>query len=249
MSITRDVDSEPILPELITILIIDDQEDAHQLIKLSLKHIEPRGMKIRLLQAYNRRKAEQLVQQEPDIHLALLDARMPGGPGSDGRWLIPALIERRILVIPFTVFDDAASAMQELLGVPPLAKWADPEEIGQNLTVAVARRFSAGFTQQPGPWLTFLAQEGSVAPDGSLDAPTPGALDLSPSEIAILLCEGEDKTLEVIAQELRLSPSTVYGHRSRLMRKLGVTTNPALRRWARQYFRELEQLARKRGGG
>lgn len=247
MSEPRPADSEPLLPEPITILIIDDQEDAHRLITLSLSHIEPQGTRVRLLHAYNRRKAEQLLLQEAEIHLALLDARMPGGPGSDGRWLIPALVERQILVIPFTVFDDAASAMQELLGVPALAKWAAPEAIGQNLTAAIARRFSAGFTQQPGPWLTFLAQEGSVAPDGSLDAPPPDRLDLSPSEIAILLCEGDDKTPEVIAQELNLSPSTVYGHRSRLMRKLGVATNPALRRWARQYYRELEQLARKRG--
>lgn len=247
MSESRPADSEPIQTELITILIIDDQEDAHQLIKLSIKHIEPQGTQVRLLHAYNRRKAEQLLQQESDIHLALLDARMPGGPGSDGRWLIPVLIERQILVIPFTVFDDAASAMQELLGVPALAKWAAPEEIGRHLATAIARRFSAGFSQQPGPWLTFLAQEGSVAPDGSLEAPALDTLDLSPSEIAVLLCEADDKTLEVIAQELGLSHSTVYGHRSRLMRKLKVTTNPALRRWARQYYRELEQLARKRG--
>lgn len=246
MSDPRPAGNTPILPELVTLLIIDDQDDAHQIVEISLRHIEPQGTRVRLLHAYNRRKAEHLLQQESDIHLALLDARMPGGPGSDGRWLIPALIERQILVIPFTVFDDAASAMQELLDVPALAKWAAPETIGRHLTAAIARRFAAGFTQQPGPWLTFLAQEGSVAPDGSLALP-PGTLDLSPSEIAILLCEGDDKTPEVIAQELGLSPSTVYGHRSRLMRKLGVTTNPALRRWARQYYRELEQLARKRG--
>ena len=247
MSESRPTDNELLLPELVTMLIIDDQEDAHQLIKLSLKHIEPQDLQVRLLHAYNRRKAEQLLQQEPEIHLALLDARMPGGPGSDGRWLIPALLERQILVMPFTVFDDAASAMQDLLGVTPLAKWAAPEEIGRHLTAAITKRFSARFAQQPGPWLTFLALEGSVAPDDRLNAPSPGTLDLSPSEIAILLCEGDDKTPEVIAQELGLSPSTVYGHRSRLMRKLGVTTNPALRRWARQHYRELEQLARKRG--
>lgn len=246
MSDPRPADTTPILPELVTLLIIDDQDDAHRLIELSLRHIEPAGTRVRLLHAYNRRKAEHLLQQEAAIHLALLDARMPGGPGSDGRWLIPALIKRQILVIPFTVFDDAASAMQDLLDAPALAKWAAPEAIGRHLTAAITRRFAAGFTQQPGPWLTFLAQEGSVAPDESL-TPPPGTLDLSPSEIAILLCEGDDKTPEVIAQELGLSPSTVYGHRSRLMRKLGVTTNPALRRWARQYYRELEQLARKRG--
>jgi len=247
MSDYRSAHLIPALPAEITILIIDDQDDAHHLIALSLNYVRLEGASVRLVHAFNRRKAERILQVERGIHLALLDARMPGGPGSDGRWLIPALIDRQILVIPFTVFDDAASAMQELLGVPPLAKWATPEEIGHHLSAAITQRFAAGFTQQAGPWLTFLAHEGSVAPDGGVDAPPPDTLDLSPSEIAILLCEADDKTPEMIAQALNLGLSTVYNHRSRLMNKLGVGANPTMRRWARQYYRELEQLARTRG--
>ena len=247
MSEYHPTDLIPALPEVITILIIDDQGDAHQLIELSLKYVQLGRTRVRLLHAFNRRKAEQIMQEEQEIHLALLDARMPGGPGSDGRWLIPALITKQILVIPFTVFDDAASAMQELLGVPPLAKWSAPEEIGRHLAAAIAQRFAAGFSQQAGSWLTFLANEGSVAPDGSITTPPPDTLDLSPSEIAILLCEADDKTPEMIARDLKLSLSTVYNYRSRLMRKLEIDANPTLRRWARQYYRELEQLARTGG--
>jgi DNA-binding NarL/FixJ family response regulator len=247
MSEPRPADHAPNLPERITILIVDDQNDAHQLIELSIKHIELHGSQIQLLHAYNRRKAQQILHEGASIHLALLDARMPGGPGGDGHWLIPTLLERQILVIPFTIFDDDASTMQEVLGVPPLAKWAAPEEIGRHLAAAIAQRFSEGFTLHTGPWLAFLAREETVAPDDSLEAPSPDTLDLSPSEIAVLLCEADDKTPEVMTQELGLSSSTVYGYRSRLMGKLGVTTNPALRRWARQHYRALEQLAGKRG--
>lgn len=237
----------PALPAVITLLIIDDQHDAHQLIALALAFFQLEGSRIELLHAYNRRSAEKILATPADIHLALLDARMPGGPGSDGRWLIPALIERQILVIPFTVFDDAAAGMQELLGVAPLAKWATPEEIGRHLAAAIVQRFTEGVTQQTSHWLAFLADEGAAAPEAGVDGHHPNTLDLSPSEIAILRCEADDKTPEVIAQELSLSLSTVYGHQSRLMRKLGVSTNPALRRWARHYARELEQFARTRG--
>lgn len=247
MADPRPADTAPELPATVTILIIDDQGEAHQLIELALAYIALEGTCVQLLHAYNRRKAERLLLEQADIHLALLDARMPGGPGSDGHWLIPALLERQILVIPFTIFEDDASTMQEVLGVPPLAKWAAPEAIGQHLEAAIRQRFTGGYTQRAGPWLTFLTREGAVAPDEGVEGPSPDLLDLSATEIGVLLCEAADKTPEVIAQELGLSLSAVYNHRSRLMHKLGVTANPALRRWARRYYRELEQLARKRG--
>lgn len=235
------------LPTVITLLIIDDQHDAHQLIELALTFVQLGESRFALLHAYNRRSAEKILANTADIHLALLDAKLPGGPGSDGRWLIPALIERQILVIPFTVLDDAAAGMQEILGVAPLAKWATPEEIGQHLAAAIVQRFTAGVTQQASHWLAFLASERAAAPAAEVDGRHPDTLDFSPSEIAILRCEADDKTVEAIAQELTLSISTVYGHQSRLMHKLGVPNNPALRRWARHYARELEQLARTRG--
>lgn len=237
----------PARPAVITLLIIDDQHEAHQLIALALTFVALEGSRVELLHAYNRRSAEKILATTAEIHLALLDAKLPGGPGSDGRWLIPALIERQILVLPFTVFDDAAAVMQEILGVAPLAKWATPEEIGQHLAAAIAQRFTAGVTQQASHWLAFLASERAAAPATEVDGRHPDTLDLSPGEIAILRCEAEDKTPEVIAQELTLSISTVYGHQSRLMHKLGVPNNPALRRWARHYARELEKLARTRG--
>ncbi len=70
---------------------------------------------------------------------------------------------------------------------------------------------------------------------------------LSRSEIDVLLLEAMDKTPDAMAHALGISVSTVYGYRSRLMHKLEVRANPALRRWARRYYAELERRARTRG--
>lgn len=233
--------------ETITILIIDDQEQAHILIALALRHITLDQVRVELRHAYNRRQALRMLREERAIHLALLDAKMPGGPGGDGLWLIPDLVERGILVVPYTVNPAMAALIAGLVDTPPLAKWATPEEIGAHLTDAIRRRMAAVPTPPKSPFLEFLAQERGVAPEVGAEGLHPSEIVLNRSELGLLLLEADSATPAAMAGQLGLSLSTIYQYRSRLTGALGLPDSAALRRWARAHYPTLEaQLHRLR---
>ena len=76
-------------------------------------------------------------------------------------------------------------------------------------------------------YLARRVKPGNQGPSGSL-----GLSDLSPSERRILRLISENKTSKDIAAELAISVNTVENHRSHICRKLGITGNNALLRFA-----------------
>ncbi len=76
----------------------------------------------------------------------------------------------------------------------------------------------------------YLVRRGKDGSSGS-SAVSPLA-DLSPSERRILRLISENKTSKAIAEELFISVNTVENHRSHICRKLNITGNNALLRFA-----------------
>ncbi|MBF0120040.1 MAG: hypothetical protein HQK79_14490 [Desulfobacterales bacterium] len=58
------------------ILIVDDEQDVHDVTKLSIKNLFFDGKKIQLLHAFSAKEANQILQQESNIAVALIDVVM-----------------------------------------------------------------------------------------------------------------------------------------------------------------------------
>ena len=65
---------------------------------------------------------------------------------------------------------------------------------------------------------------------------------LSPAERTVLKLIARNRTTMQIAEELNIRPKTVENHRSNICRKLGVTGNNALVRYALDHSEELKVL-------
>ncbi len=66
----------PISKRFWRILIVDDEEEVHLVTKLVLKHLEFDGAQLQLLHAYSGLQAQEILEKESDIALALVDVVM-----------------------------------------------------------------------------------------------------------------------------------------------------------------------------
>lgn len=150
---------------------------------------------------------------DPTVDLALLDLRMPGAHGFSGLIALKAKAPAVPVIVVSGVQDQDVPARAAAYGASGfIAKTASPDRI-----ITAIRDVLAGAT--PG-----LDGEAG-APDNDL-ARMIGAL--SPQQFRVMCLIADGLLNKQIAHELDLSLSTVKGHVTELLRKLGMTRRTQL---------------------
>ena len=80
-------------------------------------------------------------------------------------------------------------------------------------------------------------------PDATLVAALERVPKLSAAELVVLKSIARNKTTSDIARDLKVSPKTVENHRSKICRKLGITGNNALLRFALGCAPKIEEIS------
>lgn len=150
---------------------------------------------------------------EPDV--LLVDIALPPGGGVDLiRQLAPMLGTRIVTVSAAAGVDEPVLAALHAGAIAHIDKDVDPDEFVRLVILA-----SGGEAIIPSRVMTRLLELWREIPAGGW-RPLRSALTTREWEIVDLLSEGA--STEAIAERLVLSPSTVYTHVYRLLRKLGV---------------------------
>lgn len=201
---------------LIRLVIADD----HELIREGIKKIVRPNADLKIVgEAADLKQATALIAQvHPDV--VILDLTLPDADGLDGlaalRRLFPAL---RIVILSMHPEERYALAALRAGALGYVSKAMAAAEL-----VDAARRAALGE-----PWLgprvcALLAQEaaGARAPHHSL----------TPREAEIVALIGAGLQIKQVAAELGISISSVNTYRTRIFRKIGLSTNAALIRYA-----------------
>ena len=245
-----------------TVLVVDDEVDICQLVKINL---EMDGHQV--LTAANGPEALTLVAQAaPD--LVILDIMMPGIDGwevlsriksdkDSDRSEIPVLMLTartddldqvrgaiegaiRYMTKPFSVVELRDEVARALVGDPEPVK----RRVAQHQALERLARIEKGGAAGPGgpvaasarPHLTRLETAGSHAPAAPARprAPVNGLAKLSPKQLELIRTVGGTPTVREAAERLQVSRSNVYASLRRIARKLGVRSVPELVKMARQ---------------
>ena len=200
------------------ILIADD----HQVVRVGLKQIlaDERDM-IVVGEAKNGQEAIEL-GRTLDWDVAVLDYSMPGRGGVE---LIRELKRhhpaRPVLVLSMHPEELHASQVFKAGGAGYLSK----ESAGEELTAAIRKVAKGGRYVSPALAETLAAE---LSP-GKEKAPHE---TLSDREYRVMWLLASGKSISRIGREMSLSPSTISTYRTRVLRKLGVTSNARLVHYA-----------------
>ncbi|MGN6168632.1 MAG: response regulator [Solirubrobacteraceae bacterium] len=149
----------------------------------------------------------------PDVFL--LDISLPPTGGVDLIRQVAPILDTRIVTVSATAdVDEPVLAALHAGAIGHIDKEVDPDEFVRLVILA-----SGGEAIIPSRVMTRLLEHWREIPAGGW-RPLRSALTTREWEIVDLLSEGA--TTEAIAERLVLSPSTVYTHVYRLLRKLGV---------------------------
>jgi two-component system, NarL family, invasion response regulator UvrY len=200
------------------ILIADD----HQVVRVGLKQIlaEERDM-IVIGEAKNGQEALEL-GRTLDWDVAVFDYSMPGRGGVE---LIRELKRhhpaRPILVLSMHPEELHATQVFKAGG----AGYLNKESAGEELTAAIRKVAKGGRYVSPSLAETLAAE---LSP-GKEKAPHE---TLSDREYRVMWLLASGKSISRIGREMNLSPSTISTYRTRVLRKLGVTSNAHLVHYA-----------------
>jgi DNA-binding NarL/FixJ family response regulator len=205
---------------LIRVVIADD----HELIREGIKKIVRPNADLKIVgEAADLKQAIALIAQvRPDV--AVLDISMPDTDGLDGL----AELRRHFPTLRIVML---SMHPEERFALPALRAGAlayvSKAMAAAELVDAIR---SAG---QDHTWLgprvaALLAQEGG-------SAPRPAHHSLTPRESEIVALIGAGLQIKQVAAELSISVSSVNTYRSRIFRKMGLSTNAALIRYAMQH--------------
>jgi two-component system invasion response regulator UvrY len=200
------------------ILIADD----HQVVRVGLKQIlaEERDM-IVIGEARNGQEALEL-GRTLDWDVAVLDYSMPGRGGVE---LIRELKRhhpaRPVLVLSMHPEELHATQVFKAGG----AGYLNKESAGEELTAAIRKVAKGGKYVSPSLAETLAAE---LSP-GKEKAPHE---TLSDREYRVMWLLASGKSISRIGKEMSLSPSTISTYRTRVLRKLGVTSNAHLVHYA-----------------
>lgn len=170
---------------------------------------------------------EAVVQRNPDV--VILDIDMPGMNGIE---TLKELRKRKIAaaVVVLTMYDEEKMFNRVLdLGA---AGYVLKESAVSDIRAGVSA--VAGGKHYISPSISgFLVRRSrGVLPESTS---RPGLADLTASERRVLMLISENKTSKDIAGELSISVNTVENHRAHICRKLGITGNNALLRFALEH--------------
>jgi two-component system, NarL family, invasion response regulator UvrY len=199
---------------MINILIADD----HAVVRRGLKQIVAEQSDMQVLgEAQNVTEVFQLLRQR-EWDVIMLDLNMPGGSGLE---VLGDLKEMRpdIAVLILTIHPEDQFAMRVLKA--GAAGYLTKESAPDQLVLAIRKAYAGG--KYVSPTLAELMVEtlGSVGDR----LPHEG---LSNREYEVLCLIGAGKTMTTIADHLQLSIKTISTYRTRLLDKMGLSTNAEL---------------------
>ena len=204
------------------VLIVDD----HETVRRGLKEIFAEEFpKIEVGEAANSREAlEMTLTQDWDI--ILLDISIPGHGGLAVLEEIKRL-RPHIPVLVLTAYSEEEFAIRSFkLGASGfLNKSQTSVEV-----VAAAKKVMSG-----GKYVTSSLAESLASSLGS-DVQHAPHEELSSRELQVLQMIAKGKAIKEIAAELALSDKTVGTYRNRISKKMGLTTNVALTRYALKHL-------------
>lgn len=205
---------------MIRVVIADD----HELIREGIKKIVRHCADLKIVgEAADLKQAIALIAQvRPDV--AVLDISLPDSDGLDGlaelRRHFPAL---RIVMLSMHPEERFALAAMRAGALGYVSKAMASTEL-----LDAIRSAGAGH-----PWVgprvaALLAQEGSAVGRAPHE-------NLTPRESEIVALIGAGLQIKQVAAELGISVSSVNTYRSRIFRKMGMSTNASLIRYALQH--------------
>jgi len=157
--------------------------------------------------------------------VAVLDFSMPGCSGADlVREMKRQHPARAVLVLSILPEDVHAGLVFKAGG----AGYINKESASEELTGAIRKVVGGGKYVSPA-FAEKLASE--LAPGGE----KPPHETLSDREYRVMWLMASGKQINEIAAEMFLSPSTISTYRARILKKLGLTNNAALVRYAVKY--------------
>lgn len=204
---------------MIEVAICDD----HELVRLGIRHTLESEVDIRVAgEASNYQDLRELMR-EKHVDVLLLDLNLTGRSGME---ILQALRGEGIKILVVSMYPEEQYALRCLRAGADgyVQKTSDPSELIKAIRLLMAGR----------RYLT--ANTAEMLIDG-LSFPNAAAAHdkLSERELQTLKLMAEGKRLSDIASDLVLSPKTVSVYRSRLLEKLGLSTNGQLILYAIQH--------------
>jgi two-component system, NarL family, invasion response regulator UvrY len=203
------------------VLIADD----HEVLRRGLKDILADEFDdLRVGEARNAREALEAGRKQA-WDIVLLDIKMPGRSGLEVLEELKKL-HPRMPVLMISAFPEEDYALRAFkLGA---SGYVSKEGASDELLAAVRKALAGGRYVTPAlaeKLAATLAGEAPLAPHESL----------SNRELEVLRLIAAGKTLKEVANELSLSEKTIGTYRLRLARKIGLSTNVELARYAMQH--------------
>ena len=204
---------------LIRIVIADD----HAIVRTGLRQFFSEQVDLRVTgEAANGREALDLVRQG-DLDVLVMDLSMPGSSGIDALAAVKARApELPVLILSGFAEEHYATALLKKGASGYLNKECDPEEIVKAIrTLYRGRKYiSAGVAE-------LLAAGVGDGSSGQLPHE-----QLSEREFQVFLRLAQGETIGHMAQGMSLSVKTVSTYRTRLLEKMGMSSNAELTRYA-----------------
>jgi DNA-binding NarL/FixJ family response regulator len=205
---------------LIRLVIADD----HELIREGIKKIVRPCVDLKIVgEAADLKQAIALIAQvRPDV--VILDLTLPDFDGLDGlaelRRHFPDL---RVVILSMHPEERYALAALRAGALGYVSKAMASAEL-----VDAVRRAAEG-----GTWIG--PRVGALLAQDALPGDRPAHLSLTPRESEIVALIGAGLQIKQVAAELGISISSVNTYRTRIFRKMGLSTNAALIRYALQH--------------
>jgi two-component system, NarL family, invasion response regulator UvrY len=205
----------------VKVLIADD----HPVVRQGLKQMLSSDPEVNVVgEARDGDEAFDLAHQV-DWDVAVLDYSMPGRGGvellSDVKHDYP---DRAVLIL--SIYPEDPHGLRALKA--GAAGYISKESAGEELTAAVKKVATGGRYVSPA-----LAEK--LASRLTPEQERPPHERLSDREYRVMWLLASGKTLHQIAEEMRLSPSTVSTYRGRILKKLGLNTNVDLVHYAMKH--------------
>jgi two-component system, NarL family, invasion response regulator UvrY len=203
------------------VLIADD----HEIVRRGLRDLlADEFPKLRVTEARNAQEALEAARKQT-WDLILLDIKMPGRSGLEVLEELKKL-HSKTPVLVISAFPEEEYALRAFkLGA---AAYVSKEGASDELLAAVRKALAGGRYVTPS-----LAEKLAVALSG--EAPAAPHETLSNRELEVLRLVAAGKTIKEVAAELNLSEKTVGTYRLRLSKKMGLSTNVELARYALQH--------------
>ena len=203
---------------MIRVAIVDD----HALVRAGLRQFLSEHVDLRIVaECASAREVMDVVRQEA-ADVILLDISMPGQSGVDALQAIKARAPNlAVLILSSFPEEHYATTLLRQGAAGYLAKDCEPDEIVKAIrTVALGRRYiTSGVAER-------------LAAD--LAAPSPKAAHelLSEREFQVFLRLAKGETIGHMAESMSLSVKTVSTYRTRVMEKMGLSSNSDLTYYA-----------------